>query len=249
VITALIPARGGSKRVPLKNTRTVGGRALIDWSIESALKSPSIGGTIVSTDSNEIVANSIYLSDYLEIFRNSKDGSLIETQSGFVVHKRLPESAKDHSRTYSIVEDLLQISGAISEDLLLLQPTSPFRSLEEVIEITALKEKTKSQSVFSVKRVESPHPNKCFQIDNKSHISLNGDILNNLQTPEQEMADFYAPDGAFYLVSTEFLKREKKFVNSDSICFVRSGPKTVNIDTELDLGFAQYLFDTGALFL
>jgi CMP-N,N'-diacetyllegionaminic acid synthase len=249
VITALIPARGGSKRVPLKNARTVGGKALIDWAIELALKSPAIGKTIVSTDSSEIVANSSYLSTQLENFQNSKDGSLVEITSEFVIHKRSPESAKDHSKTFSILEDLFQISDVISDELLLLQPTSPFRSLEEVAKIIALKEKTNSNSVFSVKRVESPHPNKCFQIDEKSHISPSKRILENLQTPEQEMAAFYAPDGAFYLVSREFLKKEKAFVNLDSICFVRSGPSTLNIDTELDLKFAQYLSETNALFL
>ncbi len=249
MITALIPARGGSKRIPLKNVRTVGGKALIDRSIDLALKSPLIGKTIVSTDSNEIVANSTYLSDYLVIFQNSNYGSLIEIGSGFVIHKRPTESAKDHSKTFSIVEEIFQIPKSISEELILLQPTSPFRSLQEVVDIIALKEKTNSESVFSVKKVESPHPSKCFQIDEKCHICSSEHVLANLKTPEQEMPTFYAPDGAFYLVSRDFLKREKTFVNLDSVCFVRSGPKTINIDTELDLSFAQHLSERDALFL
>ncbi len=248
MITALIPARGGSKRVPLKNARIVGGKALIDWSIDLALNSPLIGKTIVSTDSNEIVANSNYLSNQLKNFKNSQDGSLIEIKSGLVIHKRSSESGKDHSKTFSIVEELFQISNAVSEELILLQPTSPFRSLKEVVDIIALKEETKSESVFSVKKVESPHPLKCFQINEKIHIFPSKHILVNLQTPEQEMPIFYAPDGAFYLVSREFLRKEKSFVNRDSVCFVRSGLKTINIDTELDLSFAQYLSETDALF-
>lgn len=249
MITALIPARGGSKRIPLKNIRTVGGKALIDWSIDLALKSPLIGKTIVSTDSNEIVANSIYLSDHLVIFQNSNYGSLIDIGSGLVIHKRSNDSAKDHSKTFSIVEELFQIPKSISEELILLQPTSPFRSLKEVVDIIEIKERTNSQSVFSVKKVESPHPSKCFQIDEKCQIFSIEQILTNLKTPEQELPTFYAPDGAFYFVSRDFLEREKSFVNLDSICFVRSGPKTINIDNELDLSFAQYLSERDALFL
>jgi CMP-N-acetylneuraminic acid synthetase len=125
-----------------------------------------------------------------------------------------------------------------------LQPTSPFRSLEEIIEIADLKKRANAESVFSVRKVESPHPSKCFQIDDQNHVFINGEILANLQTPEQKMPTFYAPDGAFYLVSRELLRKEKVFVNRDSICFIRSGPKTINIDTELDLSFAQFLSDT-----
>lgn len=249
MITALIPGRGGSKRVPLKNARAVGGKALIDWSINLALASSLIGKAIVSTDSNEIVANSDYLSPFLENFNASEVGSLIEIAPRLVIHRRSPESSNDTSKTFSIVQELLRGSEAISEELLLLQPTAPFRSVEEIIEIVALKEKANADSVFSVRKVESPHPNKCFQLDDQSHISVSGNILANLQTPEQQMPTFYAPDGAFYLVSREFLRKEKVFVNHDSICFIRSGPKTINIDTELDLSFAQYLSDTDSSFL
>ena len=249
MITALIPARGGSKRVPLKNVREVGGKSLIDWSINLALDSRLIGKTIVSTDSNEIVANSEYLSPFLENFQTSKVGSLVEIFPSLVIHKRSPESANDTSKTFSIVQELFQNPESISEELLLLQPTSPFRSPEEIIEIVALKKKTNAESVFSVKKVESPHPSKCFQIDDQSHISISGKILANLQTPEQQMPTFYAPDGAFYLASRELLRKEKVFVNHDSICFIRSGPKTINIDTELDLSFAQFLSDTNSSFL
>ncbi len=248
MITALIPARGGSKRVPLKNVRTVGGKALIDWSIDLALESTLIGKTIVSTDSTEIVTNSAQLSPYLENFQTSKTGSLIEIAPSLAIHKRSPESANDHSKTFSIVSEIFQISEAISEELLLLQPTSPFRTHKEILEIAELKQKTNADSIFSVRKAESPHPSKCFQIDEKGHISISKMGMENLQTPEQELPNFYAPDGAFYLVSREFLESERVFVNRDSICFIRSGPKTINIDTEFDLNFAQYLYDINSLF-
>jgi CMP-N-acetylneuraminic acid synthetase len=249
VITALIPARGGSKRVPHKNVRLVGGKTLIDWAIELARKSPLIAMTIVSTDSDEIVSKSNLLAPFLEKFESSPMGSLVEIDSGFVIHKRELESSKDHSRTISIVEEIFRISDIISEELLLLQPTSPFRSTSEIAELIKLKLETNAASVFSVKKVESPHPSKCFELNEKSQISMSLNALNNLQTPELELPEFFAPDGAFYLVAREFLKKEKVFVNQDSVCFKRSGVGTINIDTELDLDFARFIAETNTSFL
>ena len=243
MITALIPARGGSKRVPMKNVRAVGGRALIDWSIDLAIQSKLIEKTIVSTDSVEIVTKSNNLEPYLEHFKSSPVGSLIEIVPGLIIHKRSPISSSDHSKTYSIVEEIFQISDVISEDLLLLQPTSPFRTSDEIVDLIKLKSETNADSIFSVSKAESPHPYKCFQVDENLRVSLNEQIRVNLQTPEQELPNFYAPDGAFYLASKEFLKKEKAFINGSSTVFMRSGPRTINIDTELDLKFAQYVAD------
>ncbi len=247
MVTALIPARGGSKRVPLKNVRPLGGRPLVDWSIETAIKSPSIAKTIVSTEANEIISGSALLSPYKKIFESINVGQLVEVESGILIHKRGNQTAIDGSKTFSIIEEISQVPESIVGDLLLLQPTSPFRSQQEIEDLILLKQESGSLSAVSVRKAESPHPNKTFQMNQKGRPILNKQAVIHLQTPEQELPSFYVPDGAFYLVAKEFLNNERSFVNSDSICFIRSGVKTVNIDTELDLKFAEFLVATNSV--
>jgi len=176
-----------------------------------------------------------------------KVGQLIEVESGTIIHKRSEQAANDQSKTFSIIDEIFQSDESLIDDLLLLQPTSPFRSQQEIGDLIRLREDTGAHSVFSVKNAESPHPNKSFQLDQNGRPLLNTQTLINLQTPEQELPQFYAPDGAFYLVSSEFLKQERGFVNPESICFIRNGPRSINIDTELDLKFAQFLVDTNSV--
>lgn len=111
-VVAIIPARGGSKRVPRKNLRNLGGRALISWSIQAALEAETVTRVVVSTDDDEIAS--------------------VSQGWGAEVVKRPPELATDSAR---IEEALIHVFGhrpgkpAIPPpDLVVtLQPTSPIR--------------------------------------------------------------------------------------------------------------------------
>lgn len=106
MILGLIPARGGSKGVPGKNIKMINGKPLIVWTIEKALQSKKIDKVIVSTDSEEIA----------EISRNA----------GAIVLKRPVELATDTASTQDVMVHALQSYSA--DILVLLQPTSPYRS-------------------------------------------------------------------------------------------------------------------------
>ena len=106
MILGLIPARCGSKGVPGKNIKMINGKPLIVWTIEKALQSKKIDKVIVSTDSEEIA----------EISRNA----------GAIVLKRPVELATDTASTQDVMVHALQSYSA--DILVLLQPTSPYRS-------------------------------------------------------------------------------------------------------------------------
>lgn len=106
MILGLIPARGGSKGVPGKNIKPIHGRPLIVWSIEKGLKSKRIDKLVVSTDSEEIAK--------------------IAKEAGAEVLMRPAELATDTASTQDVMVHALQHYPA--DTLVLLQPTSPYRS-------------------------------------------------------------------------------------------------------------------------
>jgi CMP-N,N'-diacetyllegionaminic acid synthase len=242
--TVLIPARGGSKRVPLKNIQKLGGRPLVDWAIALSTESEVVTKTIVSTDSLDIIVKSQFLSKYCDEFTRAPFGELIEISATFSIHKRREQSATDHAKTYSVIKELMTHPQSISEQLLLLQPTSPFRTKEEINELLNFQTQVQARSVLSVKSITSPHPNKIFEIDEVGRIKMYKSEFESLTTPEQELPRLYAPDGAFYLATKDFILKNKSLISEESACFVRTGQKTLNIDSQADLNFAQYLIDS-----
>ena len=241
VLTALIPARGGSKRVPQKNIKMLGSKPLIDWTIEISLECNFFENVIVSTDSLDVIMGSKYLYEYVSEFESILSGQTVSLNNGLLIHKRGEELARDNSKTIQLVQELIKNQNLISKKLMLLQPTSPFRTTSEIREVIQIHEKTTSSSVFSVKRAQSPHPYKSFQVDKLGRIQLDETHLGRLTTPEQELPSMFAPDGAYYLASRDFLMDSESFVSKDSTCFVREGFKTLNIDSEMDFLVAQLI--------
>ena len=243
VITAVIPARAGSKRVPMKNIRSLGGKPLIDWSISSAVESSQIAQVLVSTDDVAIVANSSFLSGAKKKFENAEIGTVLEIQAKLLIHKRSLSTSADRSKTITVIEEIDRDFKDLGEDILLLQPTSPFRGSDEISALVDFKKITFSESVFSVSQASSPHPLKSFKINSENKVSGDVTIFEILRTPEQELPILYTPDGAYYFSEKISLLRDRKFVTEKSRCFIRNGFNTVNIDSEEDLIFAQFLLD------
>jgi len=107
MILGLIPARGGSKGVPRKNIREIYGKPLIVWTIKRALEARKIDRVVVSTDSEEIAA--------------------IAQEAGAEILMRPAELATDFASTQDVMEHALRCYPA--ETIVLLQPTSPYRSI------------------------------------------------------------------------------------------------------------------------
>ena len=115
-LLAVIPARGGSKRLPRKNLLELGGKPLISWTIESALKSGCFSNVLVSTDDQQIS----------DIARNC---------GAFVPWLRPQELATDDASSIDVVlhaADWYEREVQCITGIMLLQPTSPFRSVETI---------------------------------------------------------------------------------------------------------------------
>ena len=216
---ALIPARSGSKGVPNKNIRMLGGYPLIGWSIVACKQACSINRTIVSTDSQT----------YADIARSF---------GAEVPFLRPSEFSGDSSTDYEFIKhalDWLAINGGYPDYIVHIRPTTPFRAPEIIdMAVNSFLEKPDSTSLRSVHPMpESAY--KTFEIAHGGQLkriasdSTDLDLANNAR---QEFPATYFANGYVDVLSTRFI-RETQLIHGDNVLpFIT--PPTDEIDTEED---------------
>ncbi|AKB43001.1 MULTISPECIES: acylneuraminate cytidylyltransferase [Methanosarcina] len=182
---ALIPARGGSKSIPLKNIKKIAGKPLIYWTIEAAINCSKIEKVYLSTDSEKII----------DVARNIKNEKI-------VIVNRSPETATDTASTESVMLEFANFHDF--ENIILIQATSPLLTSKDLEEAIMTFENYEADSLLSV--VEQ----KRF-IWNKSsdHFvkPLNYDPLNRPR--RQDFKGYLVENGAFYITSKKLLQETK----------------------------------------
>jgi len=220
-ILALIPARGGSKRLPGKNIRPLGGKPLIEWSIDAVKGVSDICDILVSTDDPRIA----------EIARSA---------GATVPWLRPPELATDHAPSLDAILHALdwyeEEKGAV-DGLLVLQPTSPFRhscQLQKAIDAFA---SNGHLPVISVSRVHS-HPAWCFRINGKRLNPFLG--WGTITQRSQDLEPAFALNGSIYLIEPSMLRSTHTFFSEDAEALIMDSPvSTIDIDTEFDWLIAE----------
>lgn len=212
MIIAIIPARGGSKRLPGKNIKLLNNKPLIYWSIKAAKESKYIDKLIVSTDDNEIAK--------------------ISRQFGAEVpFSRPKELSNDNSDSISVIKHAIEFYDKIYEYVLLLQPTSPLRLTIDIDNsIKLLNEKTKS--VVSVCEAEHS-PLWCNTLP--GDLSMKDFIrpeLNNIRS--QDLPKYYRLNGAIYVAGTEYIYRHNGFIGENTRAYIMPQSRSADIDTETD---------------
>jgi len=223
-ILAVIPARGGSKRLPRKNILSFSGRPLIFWTIQAATLSKYIDKVVVSTDDNEISEISRYYG----------------AEVPFLRPKRL---ATDLSSTADVVLDLLGKLESKEEEydyVVLLQPTSPFRNSYHIDDAIEQLNDQGSDAVISVCPVRH-HPSWCNTLgDDKSMDDFLRSDLHNVRS--QDLPKNYIINGAIYLCKTSVFKLQKTFFPTPrSHAYIMRTDDSIDIDTELDFKIAECL--------
>lgn len=220
-ILALITARGGSKRLPGKNLRPLAGRPLIVWSIDVARGIPAICDILVSTDDSAIA----------EVARSA---------GAYVPWLRPAELATDTASSVDVCLHALEWyegeKGKV-EGLLLLQPTSPFRSLATVLRGIELFHKYKRRPVIGVCSVKS-HPMWCFKVEGETmRPFIDG---GGLHSRSQDLPPAYVVNGAFYLIVPEDLRKRRSFCSDDMVPLVIDDPEeSIDLDTDWDWKIAE----------
>ena len=220
-LLAVIPARGGSKRLPRKNVLDLAGKPLIAWTIQEALNCKYIDQVIVSTDDKEISDISKEYGADVPFFRPS-------------------ELATDEAKTVDVVLHLLDELEKVGERydyIILLQPTSPLRTAQNIDESVELLQMKNSDAVISV--CESEHPPLWCNVlpDDMSMDNFLDESVKNKRS--QDLSKQYRINGAIYISSVEKLKKENSFfLSNNCIAYIMKQNVSIDIDTIDDFDFA-----------
>lgn len=220
-ILALITARGGSKRLPGKNKRLLGGKPLIVWSIDAAKGIPEICDILVSTDDPETAVIS-------------------EAAGALVPWLRPAELATDTATSVDVAIhalDWYEKENGLVEGLLLLQPTSPFRSHEQIAAAVNAFAANGHRPIVSVSPAAS-HPAWCFRIyERRLHPFIN---MDGTKLRSQELEPAFALNGSIYLIDPNQLREARTFFTEDGEAIVTNQVMaSIDIDTEFDWLIAE----------
>lgn len=217
-IISIIPARGGSKRLPGKNIKILAGKPLIAYSIEQSLKCDLINKTIVSTDDDEIAE--------------------IAKQYGADVIKRPKELAEDDSPTIDAVKHVLQNlrkEEYIPDAIILLQPTSLLRSIKDINEAINLFLET-NKNVVSV---TEDNCNWHLKIDSKNNNIVPLIDWNMFKKRKQDLPKTYKLNGSIYITITTKLFKNNSFFDEETQAFIMPEKRSIDIDTEFEFKLAE----------
>mgnify|MGYP003972197867 CR=1 FL=1 len=216
-LLAIIPARSGSKRLPRKNILDLAGKPLIAWTIEAALESKYIDRIVVSTDSKEISSISRKYGADVPFMRPDELATDETTSIDVVLHQL--DQLEECNDSYSYV--------------ILLQPTSPLRTAENIDESVEWLKSRNSDAVISVCKVEhSPLWCNTIPADGSLLNFLDDSILNKRS---QDLNQYYRLNGAIYLCNIKLLKKEKNFfLKSNSIAYKMNEEQSIDIDSKND---------------
>lgn len=220
-ILALIAARGGSKRVPGKNIRDLGGKPLIVWSIDVAKDFPTICDILVSTDDAAIAKISLEAGAFVPWLRPEGLATDAASSSDVALHAL----------------DWYEAEKGAVDGVLLLQPTSPLRTRETVRKGIELFRIHNQQSVLGVSRVHA-HPMWTFKMKGEFLVPFIKE--DGLKTRSQDLTPAYVVNGSFYLASPAQLRTSRSFISEKTIpLIIESMQEALDIDTEWDFFIAE----------
>lgn len=220
----IIPARGGSKGIPRKNIKLLGNRPLIAYSIDAARDAGAPDNHIIlSTDDAEIaaVARSLGLD---------------------VPYMRPPELATDTAGSREVILDTMdwaEHNGIAYDCIVLLQPTSPFRTADDILAALDLYT-PQVDMVVSVKEASANPYYNCFETDTASgflHISKGDGLI----TRRQDAPPAWEYNGAIYVINPDSIRRMALGAFPRRIPYPMPANRSIDLDTPADWLLAEAL--------
>jgi len=222
-ILGFIPARAGSKGLPGKNIRLLAGKPLIAHTIEAAQKSKIFDYLIVSTDGKEIA-------------------QIAKETGAEVPFLRPPKLATDTAKGTDVLHHAL---GWLEERkkkfdwIMVLQPTSPLRSSEDILNACNLMVKLEAQAVVSVCETEH-HPWWC-NILPEDHCMANFIRPDAAKANRQDLPVFYRVNGAIYLAAWDFIRKLDSWYGPKTYAYLMPPERSIDIDNFVDFALAETL--------
>lgn len=231
-ILPLIPARGGSKGIVNKNIYKINNKPLIQYTIETSINSGMFDEIYVSTDSKKIADTSLQLGAAVPFLRPDNLAQDKSASIDVIIHA-LEWFKSNQDRNFDYV--------------LLLQPTSPLRSPEDIINsINLMRESMNASAVVSVTKISEPHPDKVLKINKDNHLES---YITKYKKPfegrRQDLTKVYARNGAIYLVKAEDLLAKNSIYCGITIPYKMPFERSVNIDTYSDITIMEAILGNG----
>lgn len=213
----IIPARGGSKGIPRKNIKELNNKPLINYTIDSSLKSDTIDRTIVTTEDEEIADTA--------------------TATGAEVPFMRPASlAEDETPTEPVVKHALEELTESFSEFVLLQPTSPLRTAEHIDEAVNTYQSTGAKSLLSV--YEDHSYRWGYTEDGATQLNYDGE-----RSRRQDKSSEYIENGAIYITDFEGFVETESFTTGQTELYEMSELDSIDIDEPVDMRLAALLLE------
>jgi CMP-N-acetylneuraminic acid synthetase len=225
-ILGVITARGGSKGLPGKNIKILGNHPLIFYTIEVAKKSKLITDLIVSTDDEKIA-------------------KICEDFGARVPFLRPAELANDTSGHLEVMRHAIKFmednKGIVYDYAVILQPTSPFRTVDDIDRTIEKILEHKADSAFSMTEIIGrEHPLKAKKMDGDKVVSYCNDFIE--PTQRQKLPPAFKRSGAVYVTKRDIIMNENKLWGDFVVGYLIPKERYVDIDTESDWILAEYMY-------
>lgn len=222
---AIIPARSGSKGLKDKNIKLLSGKPLLAYTIEAARESGLFDEIMVSTDSRE----------YADIAKQ---------WGANVPFLRSDELSNDTASSWDVVKEVIERYknlGTEFDTVALLQPTSPLRTSNDIIEgYKVLKEKAANLVVGVCEMDHSPLWSNTLPENLSMENFIRPDVV---EMPRQSIPIYYRINGALYIVKVDYLMRTPDIYGERSFATVMKKENSVDIDNEFDFNIAEILLN------
>ena len=225
-VLIIIPARGGSKGIPRKNIKSLNGKPLIYYAIDTARAITTDDNICVSTDDVEIK-------------------SVVENYGLEVPFLRPQELSTDTAGTYEVLLhalDYYEKQGKHYDIVLLLQTTSPFRTAEQVKEALVLYDRSQADMVVSVKECPANPYYNVFEENSDGFLHVckgNGNIFRRQDAPK-----VYEYNGAIYIMDAEKLKTTHMHKIQKRVKYIMDAQSSFDLDTMQDWKMAEMILKT-----
>lgn len=216
-ILAIIPARGGSKRIPGKNIKNLSGKPLMVWTIEAALSSRYIDTIVVS----------------------SEDNAILQVAERFDVEsmKRSQAASADTASADQVILEILEKYNDF-DFFVYLQPTSPLRSnddIDDAIELCISEQKNTCVSVTK----SSIYPAWFYKIENQQmqkYCNLQNEVRQKMPVP-------YITNGAIYIAKIKEYLMDQNLIDDKTIPIEMPIERSIDIDTHFDFKVVELLLN------
>ncbi|AMK77760.1 MULTISPECIES: cytidylyltransferase domain-containing protein [Methylomonas] len=224
----VVPARSGSKGLPDKNIKLLGGKPLLSWTAQAIVEAGLLDClSILSTDS----------AIYIEVAKQ------IGLEAPFL---RPADFATDTASAIQVAEHALdwfqRRYGYMPESLMWLQPTSPFRSPAILHQAWAILAAGKADAVIGCKEIHRDLTT-LFRCDGGFLSPL--DKTKSTQTTRQQLQPLLTPNGAMYCCKTAYLLEHKSFYPERTMPLIMNAIQSLDIDTEEDWAIAEAFIKQG----